>query len=355
MSARAAPDPSRRGPRLSVCGIVLAAGAGTRMGGRVKQLLPLAGKPLLQHPIDAAAEAGILDLRIVLGHEADEIAAAIRVPPGGEIVVNAQYADGQSTSLRAGLAAAPEGARAAVILLGDQPLVRIEAIREVIDWHWVHGSPVVRAAYRGRPSHPVLLGRSAWAGVEALRGDVGARALTATHLGRVDLVEVGGEPPEDVDTPEDYERLVAGGLVLGLERTLGAPPAAVFDAFTTPEVLARWWGPRGFTAPSVELDPRAGGRYRIAMQPPEGTVFVVRGEFREVTRPERLVLTFEWEEPHPDDRPAVVTLRFRGVGDATTLTLDQRPFVTEPRRALLRDGWTETLDRLDELLSPPRI
>jgi CTP:molybdopterin cytidylyltransferase MocA/uncharacterized protein YndB with AHSA1/START domain len=325
------------------------------MGGRVKQLLPLAGKPLLQHPIDAAGEAGILDLRIVLGHAADEIAAAIRVPPGGEVVVNAHHADGQSSSLRAGLAAAPEGSRAAVILLGDQPWVRVEAIREVIDWHWVHGSPVVRAAYRGRPSHPVLMGRAAWAGVEALRGDVGARALTATHLGRVDLAEVGGDPPEDVDTPEDYERLLTGGgLVLSLERTVGAPPAAVFDAFTTPEVLARWWGPRGFTAPSVELDLRPGGRYRIAMQPMEGAAFVLRGEFREVTRPERLVLTFEWEEPHPDDRPAVVTLSFRPVGNATRLTLDQRPFATEPRRALLRDGWTEALGRLDELLSPPR-
>ena len=87
--------------------------------------------------------------------------------------------------------------------------MRVDAIREVIDWFWVHGSQVVRAAYRGRPSHPVLLSRPAWAGIEALRGDVGARAVMATHLGRVDLAEVGGDPPEDVDTPEDYERLLA--------------------------------------------------------------------------------------------------------------------------------------------------
>jgi CTP:molybdopterin cytidylyltransferase MocA len=55
----------------------------------------------------------------------------------------------------------------------------------------------------------VLLARSAWPGVEALRGDIGARGLAAVHLGRVDLAEVGGDPPEDVDTPEDYERLLA--------------------------------------------------------------------------------------------------------------------------------------------------
>ncbi len=178
------------------------------MGGRVKQLLPFRDTPLLQHALDAATAAGIIDLRVVLGHACEQIAAAIRLPPGGEIVVNPLHAEGQSTSLRAGLAAAPDGARAALILLGDQPEVRVEAIRTVIDWHWVHGSPMVRAGYRGRPSHPVLLARSAWPGVEALRGDVGARALAAVHLGRVDLAEVGGDPPEDVDTPEDYERLL---------------------------------------------------------------------------------------------------------------------------------------------------
>ena len=193
---------------MTVCGIVLAAGAGTRMDGRIKQLLPLAGRPLLQHPIDAASAAGIDELRIVLGHAVEEIAAGIRLPAGAEIVANPLYSAGQSTSLRAGLAAAPRGSRAALILLGDQPEVRVEAIREVIDWHFVHGSPVVRAAYRGRPSHPVLIARPAWSGVEALRGDVGARELVATHLGRVDLAEVGGDPPEDVDTPEDYERLL---------------------------------------------------------------------------------------------------------------------------------------------------
>jgi molybdenum cofactor cytidylyltransferase len=194
---------------VTVSCVILAAGQGRRMDGRVKQLLPVGGRPMLQHPIDAAVAAGLDDLRIVLGHAADEIAAALSLPVGAELVVNPCYEDGQSTSLRAGLDTAPEGSRAAVILLGDQPEVRVDAIRGVIDWFWVHGAQVVRAVYRGRPAHPVLLSRHSWAGIEALRGDVGAREVMATHLGRVDLAEVGGDPPEDVDTPEDYDRLIA--------------------------------------------------------------------------------------------------------------------------------------------------
>ncbi|HSJ73581.1 MAG TPA: nucleotidyltransferase family protein [Miltoncostaeaceae bacterium] len=189
--------------------MILAAGEGRRMGGRIKQLLPVGGRPMLQHPIDAAVAAGIDDVRLVLGHAADEIAASLSLPVGAELVLNPCHEEGQSTSLRAGLDAAPEGSRAAIVLLGDQPEVRPDAIGALIDWFWVHDSQVVRATYRGRPSHPVLLSRHAWAGIEALRGDVGARAVMATHLGRVDLAEVGGDPPADVDTPEDYERLLA--------------------------------------------------------------------------------------------------------------------------------------------------
>jgi molybdenum cofactor cytidylyltransferase len=193
---------------VSVVGIILAAGRGTRMG-TPKQLLPLDGRPLLQHVVDTAAAAPFAGVVLVLGHAAEEVVAALDLPSCVEVVVNPLHATGQSSSLRAGLDHAPEGARAAAILLGDQPELRADAISALVEAHGVSDAPILRAAYRGRASHPVVLDRSVWPGVEALRGDAGARTLIAAHAGRVELVEVGGDPPEDIDTPEDLARLMA--------------------------------------------------------------------------------------------------------------------------------------------------
>jgi uncharacterized protein YndB with AHSA1/START domain len=143
----------------------------------------------------------------------------------------------------------------------------------------------------------------------------------------------------------------AGRLTLDLGCRLPAPPARVFEALTRPDELARWWGPHGFTSPSLDFDPRVGGGYRITMQPPDGEVFHLSGEFREVDPPGRLAYTFRWEEPHPDDQETVVTLTLRDLGDATELVLAQRPFATEERRALHEQGWTDCFERLEEVIS----
>ncbi|HEX6228509.1 MAG TPA: SRPBCC domain-containing protein [Solirubrobacterales bacterium] len=142
-------------------------------------------------------------------------------------------------------------------------------------------------------------------------------------------------------------------MVLSLEkaRVLDAPRSEVFVACTNPGELAKWWGPRGFTVPNVELDLSVGGSYRIAMQPPEGEVFHLHGEFREVDPPGRLVYTFAWEPPDPDDRETVVTMTFGELGEATELVVFQEGFATEARRALHEQGWEDSLDRLEELIS----
>jgi uncharacterized protein YndB with AHSA1/START domain len=141
------------------------------------------------------------------------------------------------------------------------------------------------------------------------------------------------------------------GLTLELIRTLPAPRSAVWRAMTKPEQLARWWGPKGFTAPTVDFEPRVEGRYRIAMQPPDGEPFHLHGEFREVEPPSRLAYTFVWEPPDPDDRETVVTLTLRDRGERTEVSLNQAEFATEERRTLHEEGWSDSFEKLEQLLS----
>ena len=140
-------------------------------------------------------------------------------------------------------------------------------------------------------------------------------------------------------------------LTLEMERVLPAAPAVVFEAFSDANELAKWWGPKGFTIASLEFDPRVGESYRIEMQPPEGDRFYLTGEFREVDQPARLAYTFVWEDPDPDDVETHVGLSFRDLGESTEIAFTQGPFKTEDRRALHRDGWTDSFDKLERLIS----
>ena len=196
---------ARRPEDLSA--VVLAAGASRRLG-RPKQLLSLEGVPLAQHALERAAATAAGEVIVVLGYEAERVADALTLPPQrGRIVVNPDFASGQAGSLRAGLRAARPEALAALVLLGDQPRLRPEVIEAVIA-AWLAGAgPAVRAEYSGRPGHPVILDRALWPELERLAGDRGARDLLASRPADVMGVEVGGDPPADVDTWEDYVRL----------------------------------------------------------------------------------------------------------------------------------------------------
>lgn len=140
-------------------------------------------------------------------------------------------------------------------------------------------------------------------------------------------------------------------FTLEMKRVLPAVPSVVFVAFVDPNELARWWGPEGFSTPSLEFDPRVGESYRIEMQPPEGDPFYLTGEFREVDPPARLAYTFVWEDPDPDDVETVVSLSFRDLGESTEVVFTQGPFKIEARRALHRGGWTDGFDKLERLIS----
>ncbi|MDQ3664571.1 MAG: SRPBCC domain-containing protein [Actinomycetota bacterium] len=138
-------------------------------------------------------------------------------------------------------------------------------------------------------------------------------------------------------------------LVLELTCTLDASPERIFQALTDPAELVKWWGPSGFTTPEIEIDPRVGGSYRLGMQPPDGELFHLAGEFLEVGPPTRLAYSFRWEEPDPDDQETVVTLSLDAVAGRTRLSLWHGAFATEARLALHTSGWTDSLQRLSEL------
>lgn len=148
--------------------------------------------------------------------------------------------------------------------------------------------------------------------------------------------------------------MAADGLSLELTRLFPASRARVFEFFAGAALLAEWWGPRGFSIPSIDFVPRVGGTYRIEMQPPDGNAFELTGTFREVDIPSRLALTFEWEPADPDDQETVAQLAFEVTDDSTRVQLSQGPFKTEARRALHRDGWTESFDKLAELVTQQR-
>jgi uncharacterized protein YndB with AHSA1/START domain len=139
-------------------------------------------------------------------------------------------------------------------------------------------------------------------------------------------------------------------LTLRLARRLPASRSAVWKALTDPEELARWWGPKGFTVPWVQFEPRVGEHYRIAMQPPEGDAFHLHGEFRAVDPLSVLTYTFVWDPSDPDDRETLVTLALADRGGETEVELVQGEFATQERLALHDGGWTESFVKLEELL-----
>jgi CTP:molybdopterin cytidylyltransferase MocA len=176
------------------------------MGGP-KALVEIDGEPLLRRALGALAGGGCTPLVVVLGAAAD--AAAALVPDGVRVVVAPDWAEGMGASLRAGLRAL-EGtaADAAVVHLVDLPGVGAAAVGRLVAA--AGPAALARAAYGGKPGHPVLLGREHWAAVAAgARGDAGARAYLAGNPA-VALVECGDvASPGDLDTPEALERFRA--------------------------------------------------------------------------------------------------------------------------------------------------
>lgn len=177
-------------------GVVLAAGAGSRFGATAHKLLAsFRGRPVVAWAVEAALAAGLDGVVVVAG--AVDLAPVL---PGEAVVVhNPAWAEGQATSLRAGIAwCEAAGRRAAVVGLGDQPLVPAETWRAVAA---CEDAPIVAARYGGRRRNPVRLDRSVWP-LLPTSGDEGARVLMAAHPELVAELDCAGDPL-DVDTVAD--------------------------------------------------------------------------------------------------------------------------------------------------------
>ncbi|GGP07966.1 nucleotidyltransferase family protein [Nonomuraea glycinis] len=183
--------------RSRVAGLLLAAGQGARLG-RPKALLEHQGERLVDRGVRLLEEGGCHPVVVVLGAATPQVRRAVTVQ-------NPDWASGMGSSLRVGLAAVPAEAEAVVIALVDQPFVRPEGVRALID----SGAEVAVATYDGRRRNPVLIDRRHFAEVAALaRGDVGARPFLASRPELVTEVACPGDPT-DIDTLEDLRLLEA--------------------------------------------------------------------------------------------------------------------------------------------------
>ncbi len=194
------------GNQGGVTAIILAAGSASR-AGVTKQLLPLDGKPLLQHAIDnASAAREVKSSVIVLGHDAEQVEASIN-PRSAVVVRNNAYSAGQSTSLSAGIRAIPCCSDAVIVLLGDQPGIDCAVIDQVIEGWRKHDALLAIATWQGIRGNPVVIDRALFDEVHELRGDTGARALFRLHEDSIVSVAFDRPMPLDVDTQDDYRAL----------------------------------------------------------------------------------------------------------------------------------------------------
>jgi molybdenum cofactor cytidylyltransferase len=182
-----------------ISGIVLAAGTGSRFGS-TKQLAHVDRDPLVLHAVDALRGAGVDEIIVVTGHDAEAVEAAL--PADVQVVRNDAYREGQATSLAAGLHGLDEATEGAVVLMADQPGVTAGDVAALIAGFRSTRARIARLRYTDGPG-PALLSREIHAEAGHLHGDAGARMLIASHPDWVEEVPVDRPTPPDIDTPDD--------------------------------------------------------------------------------------------------------------------------------------------------------
>jgi len=192
-------------------GIILAAGMSTRLG-KSKQLLHLKGKCLLERVLDACLGSELDKTFLVLGHQHQTIVQTLDQQlrhPNIEVVINSNYREGQSQSLRAGLLAASNAYASVMFLLGDQPIVDSEMIDFLLNRFWNSRKDICIPVNRGKRRNPVIFSSNWYDRLLEIKGDIGARQIIAANVQHVLAVDVENSMYfHDIDTEEDYKRLL---------------------------------------------------------------------------------------------------------------------------------------------------
>ncbi|MBV8824020.1 MAG: SRPBCC domain-containing protein [Hyphomicrobiales bacterium] len=136
---------------------------------------------------------------------------------------------------------------------------------------------------------------------------------------------------------------------LTLKRRLNAPPARVYQAWTDPQKMMRWYAPAGAETLTAETDARVGGRFHVLMRTADGQEHDVSGVYREVVRDEKLVFTWQWRSK--PEWESLVTITLKRDGDGTILTLTHEQLPDEAERDGHRNGWSGALDKLAQVVA----
>lgn len=190
-----------------IAAVVLAAGLSRRMG-QAKLLLPLDGRAIVRHAVEAVLAGGVDSVWVVSGPDVEPIEAAL-AGLDVQLVVNPAPQEGQAGSVRAGIAALPATADSALIALGDQPALAPSIIPALLAARRTSSRPIVAPRYRDGQGNPVLFKREIFPELLRLTGDQGARPVIQKEPARVEWVELDLPMPPDVDTPGDYEKIRA--------------------------------------------------------------------------------------------------------------------------------------------------
>lgn len=157
------------------------------------------------------------------------------------------------------------------------------------------------------------------------------------------MTDVATETAPDIGSEADR--------TLTITRRIAAPRDAVFRAWSDPAELAKWWGPEGTSAVVDQMEVRPGGAWRTRMINDKGDAYICSGVYREIAPPERLEFTWAWETDGVRGHETVITLEFHERDGGTEMMFSQRLFESSEGTRMHNEGWTSSLDRLEQTLA----